>query len=48
MKIEINGNSTAYNLHYGDKVLKINDEKVIKGTREQIEKKLFDIIEAWF
>ena len=47
MKIEIEGNSTAYNLHYGDKTLKINDEEVLKGNKKEIMKKLNKIIEAW-
>lgn len=47
MKIEILGNSESYNLHYGDKVLKINDEEVMKGTKREILDKLGKIIEAW-
>ena len=48
MKIEIKGNSTLYNLNYGDKILIINDEEVTKGTIKNILEKLNKIIEAWF
>ena len=47
MKIEIVGNLTSYNLHYGDRVLKINDEEVLKGSKKEIIEKLNKIIEAW-
>ena len=47
MKIEIEGNSVSYNLHYGDNLLKINDEEVFKGDKDAIIKKLIKIIEAW-
>jgi len=47
MKIEIEGNSVSYNLHYGDNLLKINDEEVFKGDKNAIIKKLIKIIEAW-
>jgi len=47
MKIEIEGNHTNYNLHYGDRVLKINGEEVLKGNKKAIMEKLWLIIEAW-
>lgn len=47
MKIEIKGNSIHYNLYYGHKVLWINDEEVMRGTKAEILKKLNEIIEAW-
>ncbi len=47
MKIEIVGNSTSYNIHYGDSVLKINDEEVLKGSKKDIIEKITQILEVW-
>ena len=47
MKIEIVGNSASYNLHYGDRVLKINDEEVLKGSKKEILEKIQKIVEVW-
>ncbi len=47
VKIEIKGNSTSYNLHYGDQVLFINDEEVLKGSKKEIIEKLNSIISVW-
>ncbi len=48
MKIEIQGNLIHYNTHYGDKVLLVNDEEVIKGSKKEILEKINKIVEAWF
>jgi len=47
MRIEIKGNSTHYNIHYGDRVLIINDEEVLKASKKEIIAKLNEIVEAW-
>ena len=47
MKIEIIGNALSYNVHYGDRVLKINDEEVLKGPKKEIMEKINKILEVW-